>query len=1025
MASSLTVLQSAGATLARGPPAVQSAVPDFSNVQNVTFLPQRATRPYGKVERTHQEMVALRTGKWKTGVSGGNSMASSRGGAFQHFVGLRQSRAAIIRDAPTGGKPFKRSFMSSPRAEAARDGRINQAEFTEQAWNAILTSPEVAKESKQQIVETEHLMKALLEQRNGLARRIFAKAGVDNTSLLQATDRFIQRQPKVMGDNSGSMLGRDLEGLIDRARNHKKEMGDSFVSVEHLVLGFNQDKRFGQQLFKDFQLSPKALNTAIQAIRGPQKVVDQDPEGKYEALEKYGKDLTEMARQGKLDPVIGRDDEIRRSIQILSRRTKNNPVLIGEPGVGKTAISEGLAQRIVQGDVPQALINRKLISLDMGALIAGAKFRGEFEDRLKAVLKEVTESDGQIVLFIDEIHTVVGAGATNGAMDAGNLLKPMLGRGELRCIGATTLDEYRKYIEKDPALERRFQQVYVDQPSVEDTVSILRGLRERYELHHGVRISDSALVEAAMLADRYISDRFLPDKAIDLVDEAAAKLKMEITSKPTSLDEVDRAVLKLEMERLSVVNDTDKASKDRLSRLETELGSLKQRQKELTDQWEHEKSVMTRIQSIKEEVDRVNIEIQQAERDYDLNRAAELKYGSLMSLQRQLEAAEKALDDYQNTGKSMLREEVTGNDIAEIVSKWTGIPVSKLQQSEREKLLHLDDELHKRVIGQHPAVTAVAEAIQRSRAGLSDPNRPIASFMFMGPTGVGKTELAKTLASYLFNTEEALVRIDMSEYMEKHAVSRLIGAPPGYVGYEEGGQLTESIRRRPYAVVLFDEIEKAHSDVFNLFLQILDDGRVTDSQGRKVSFTNTVLIMTSNVGSEYVINAEGDSVEQTYESIKSRVLMAARRTFRPEFMNRVDEYIVFQPLSREQISSIVRLQLKRVQQRLKDRKIIIQVTDSAVQLLGNLGYDPNYGARPVKRVIQQNVENELARGILKGTFKEEDIILVDTDVCVPAGNIPQEKLTFKKLQQPAGEAMGTEVISPRESDVEPFAFAQS
>ncbi|KAK8553157.1 hypothetical protein V6N13_089372 [Hibiscus sabdariffa] len=889
-----------------------------------------------------------------------------------------------------------RSFVVRCEASA---GRITQQEFTEMAWQAIVSSPDVARENKHQIVETEHLMKALLEQKNGLARRIFSKLGVDNTRLLEATDKFIQRQPKVLGESAGSMLGRDLEALIQRAREYKKEYGDSFVSVEHLVLGFTQDQRFGRQLFSDFKISNQSLKSTLESIRGRQSVIDQDPEGKYESLEKYGKDLTAMARAGKLDPVIGRDDEIRRCIQILSRRTKNNPVLIGEPGVGKTAISEGLAQRIVQGDVPQALTNRKLISLDMGALIAGAKYRGEFEDRLKAVLKEVTESDGQIILFIDEIHTVVGAGATNGAMDAGNLLKPMLGRGELRCIGATTLDEYRKYIEKDPALERRFQQVYVDQPTVEDTVSILRGLRERYELHHGVRISDSALVEAAILSDRYISGRFLPDKAIDLVDEAAAKLKMEITSKPTALDEINRSVLKLEMERLSLTNDTDKASRDRLSRLESELSLLKDRQAALTEQWEHEKTVMTRIQSIKEEIDRVNVEIQQAEREYDLNRAAELKYGSLNSLQRQLSDAENELDEYMKSGKSMLREEVTGNDIAEVVSKWTGIPVSKLQESEREKLLHLEEVLHKRVVGQDPAVRSVAEAIQRSRAGLSDPRRPIASFMFMGPTGVGKTELAKALASYLFNTEEALVRIDMSEYMEKHAVSRLIGAPPGYVGYEEGGQLTETVRRRPYAVILFDEIEKAHGDVFNVFLQILDDGRVTDSQGRTVSFTNTVIIMTSNVGSHYILNSDEEKPKDlAYETIKQRVMEAARTVFRPEFMNRVDEYIVFQPLDRKEISSIVRLQLERVQKRISDRKIKIQVTEDAVQLLGDLGYDPNYGARPVKRVIQQNVENELAKGILRGDFKDEDTILVDTEVAAsPNGQLPQRKLVFKRL----------------------------
>eukprot|EP00245_Coleochaete_scutata_P007436 TRINITY_DN22848_c0_g1_i1.p1 TRINITY_DN22848_c0_g1~~TRINITY_DN22848_c0_g1_i1.p1 ORF type:complete len:1006 (+),score=271.15 TRINITY_DN22848_c0_g1_i1:224-3241(+) len=915
---------------------------------------------------------------------------------LSHSWALQAGRAA---KNPCAGRDVLRvrRISSSPVCQANGAGRIQQAEFTEMAWQAILASPDVAKENKQQIVETEHLMKALLEQRNGLARRIFSKAGVDNTSLLQATERFIARQPKVSGDTGGQMLGRDLEGLIDRARGRKKEYGDSFISVEHLVLAYTQDKRFGVQLFKEFQLTQKALEGAITDIRGSQKVVDQDPEGKYEALEKYGKDLTELARQGKLDPVIGRDDEIRRCIQILSRRTKNNPVLIGEPGVGKTAISEGLAQRIVAGDVPQALIGRKLISLDMGALIAGAKFRGEFEERLKAVLKEVMDSDGGIILFIDEIHTVVGAGATSGSMDAGNLLKPMLGRGELRCIGATTLDEYRKYIEKDPALERRFQQVYVDQPTVEDTVSILRGLRERYELHHGVRINDTALVEAAVLSDRYISDRFLPDKAIDLVDEAAAKLKMEITSKPTALDEIDRGVLKLEMERLSLVNDTDSASRDRLKRLEQELEDLKRRQRDLTEQWENEKSVMTRIQSIKEEIDRVNVEIQQAERDYDLNRAAELKYGSLITLQRQLEQAEKGLVDYQAGGKSMLREEVTGSDIAEVVSKWTGIPVSKLQQSERDKLLHLDLELHKRVVGQDPAVQAVAEAIQRSRAGLSDPNRPIASFMFMGPTGVGKTELAKALASYLFNTEEAMVRIDMSEYMEKHSVSRLVGAPPGYVGFEEGGQLTEAVRRRPYAVVLFDEVEKAHADVFNLFLQILDDGRITDSQGRKVSFKNAVIIMTSNIGSQYILASLDNDGQFDYERMKMKVMEAARAHFRPEFMNRIDEYIVFQPLDSNQIQNIVRLQIARVQKRLEERKLTLDLSDSALQLLAMMGYDPAYGARPVKRVIQQNVENELAKGILRGDFADGDTITVDTELVAPAGGgLPTQKLTFRR-----------------------------
>ncbi|KAI7741418.1 hypothetical protein M8C21_000878 [Ambrosia artemisiifolia] len=915
------------------------------------------------------------------------------------------------RTADTFGGYFSHSFVVR-NCDPSSNGKISQQEFTEMAWQAFVSSPEIAKENKHQIVETEHLMKALLEQKNGLARRIFSKAGVDNTRLLEATDKYIQRQPKVIGESAGSMLGRDLESLMQRARYYKKEYGDTFVSVEHLVLGFVHDNRFGKHYLKEFKISLNTLKNTIESIRGKQTVKNQVPEGKYVSLEKYGQDLTAMAREGKLDPVIGRDDEIRRCIQILSRRTKNNPVLIGEPGVGKTAISEGLAQRIVQGDVPQALMNRKLISLDMGALVAGSKFRGEFEDRLKAVLKEVTESDGQIILFIDEIHTVVGAGATNGAMDAGNLLKPMLGRGELRSIGATTLDEYRKYIERDPALERRFQQVYVDQPTVEDTVSILRGLRERYELHHGVRISDSALVEAAVLSDRYISGRFLPDKAIDLVDEAAAKLKMEITSKPTALDEINRAVLKLEMERLSLTSDTDKASKDRLNRLEAELALLKERQAELNEQWEHEKSVMTNMQSIKEEIDRVNLEIQQAEREYDLNRAAELKYGTLNSLLRQLETAEKDLVDYMSSGKSMLREEVTGDDIAEIVSKWTGIPLLKLKQSEREKLLHLEEELHKRVVGQDPAVTAVADAIQRSRAGLSDPHRPIASFMFMGPTGVGKTELAKALASYLFNTEEALVRLDMSEYMEKHAVSRLIGAPPGYSGYEEGGQLTETVRRRPFAVILFDEIEKAHADVFNVFLQILDDGRVTDSQGRTVSFTNSVIIMTSNVGSQYILDTD-DSMpkERAYETIKKKVMDAARSIFRPEFMNRVDEYIVFQPLDRSQINSIVRLQLERVQKRIADRKLKIVVSEAAVEHLGNLGYDPNYGARPVKRVIQQYIETELAKGILRGDFKDEDTVSVDTEVpALSNGQLPQEKIVFKRV---ADAPKGQEAFSQK------------
>ncbi|MFO0171944.1 MAG: ATP-dependent chaperone ClpB, partial [Aphanizomenon sp.] len=718
------------------------------------------------------------------------------------------------------------------------------------------------------------------------------------------------------------------------------------------------------------------------------KVTDQNPEGKYQSLEKYGRDLTEAARKGQLDPVIGRDDEIRRTVQILSRRTKNNPVLIGEPGVGKTAIAEGLAQRIVAGDVPQSLKDRKLISLDMGALIAGAKFRGEFEERLKAVLKEVTESGGNIVLFIDEIHTVVGAGATQGAMDAGNLLKPMLARGELRCIGATTLDEYRKYLEKDAALERRFQQVYVDQPNVVDTISILRGLKERYEVHHGVRISDSSLVAAATLSNRYISDRFLPDKAIDLVDEAAARLKMEITSKPEELDEIDRKILQLEMEKLSLQKESDPASRERLERLEKELADLKEDQRTLSAQWQSEKDIITKIQSIKEEIDRVNLEIQQArsERNQDLMKASELQYGKLPDLQNQLQAVETELSQTQKTGKSLLREEVTEADIAEIISKWTGIPLNKLVESEKEKLLHLEDELHHRVVGQQEAVTAVADAIQRSRAGLSDPNRPIASFVFLGPTGVGKTELAKALAAYMFDTEEAMVRIDMSEYMDKHNVSRLIGAPPGYVGYEEGGQLTEAIRRRPYAVILFDEIEKAHPDVFNIFLQILDDGRVTDAQGRTVDFKNSIIIMTSNIGSQYILDVAGDDTR--YDEMRNRVMEAMRNSFRPEFLNRLDELIIFHSLQKSELRHIVQLQVDRLKQRLTDRKISLKLSSSALDFLAEVGYDPVFGARPLKRAIQRELETQIAKAILRGDFSDGDTIFVD---------VQNERLSFNRL----------------------------
>ena len=861
----------------------------------------------------------------------------------------------------------------------------NPDQFTEKAWEAIAHTPDVAKQYQQQQLESEHLMKGLLEQ-EGLASAIFTKAGANLQKVRDRTEQFIQRQPKVSGNSTSVYLGRSLDTLLDRAEKYRQEFKDEYISIEHLLLGYAKDDRFGKSLCQEFGLDENKLKNIIKEIRGKQKVTDQNPEGKYQSLEKYGRDLTEAARKGQLDPVIGRDDEIRRTVQILSRRTKNNPVLIGEPGVGKTAIAEGLAQRIVAGDVPQSLKDRKLISLDMGALIAGAKFRGEFEERLKAVLKEVTESDGNIVLFIDEIHTVVGAGATQGSMDAGNLLKPMLARGELRCIGATTLDEYRKYLEKDAALERRFQQVYVDQPNVVDTISILRGLKERYEVHHGVRISDSALVAAATLSNRYISDRFLPDKAIDLVDEAAARLKMEITSKPEELDEIDRKILQLEMEKLSLQKESDPASRERLERLEKELADLKEEQRTLSTQWQSEKGIITRIQSIKEEIDRVNLEIQQTERDYDLNRAAELKYGKLTDLHRQLQAVETELSHTQGTGKSLLREEVTEADIAEIISKWTGIPLNKLVESEKEKLLHLEDELHQRVVGQHEAVTAVADAIQRSRAGLSDPNRPIASFVFLGPTGVGKTELAKALASYMFDTEEALVRIDMSEYMEKHAVSRLIGAPPGYVGYEEGGQLTEAIRRRPYAVILFDEIEKAHPDVFNIFLQILDDGRVTDAQGRTVDFKNSIIIMTSNIGSQYILDLAGD--DNRYDEMRNRVMEAMRNSFRPEFLNRLDELIIFHSLQKSELRHIVQLQVDRLKQRLTDRKISLKLSSSALDFLAEVGYDPVFGARPLKRAIQRELETQIAKAILRGDFSDGDTIFVD---------IQNERLSFNRL----------------------------
>ncbi|PMB43624.1 ATP-dependent chaperone ClpB [Fischerella thermalis CCMEE 5330] len=849
--------------------------------------------------------------------------------------------------------------------------------FTDKAWEGIVKSQDIVRAYQQQQLDVEHLIIALLQQENGLAARILNRAGVDANRLLQQLEEFTRRQPKV-GRSDQLYLGRSLDTLLDVAEEERVRMKDSYISVEHMLLAFVEDERVGRRIVKGFNLDTAKLEATIKAVRGSQKVTDQNPESRYEALQKFGRDLTEQAKSGRLDPVIGRDDEIRRVIQVLSRRSKNNPVLIGEPGVGKTAIAEALAQRIVNGDVPESLKNRQLIALDMGSLIAGAKYRGEFEDRLKSVLREVTESNGQIVLFIDELHTVVGAGSgQQGSMDAGNLLKPMLARGELRCIGATTLDEYRKYIEKDAALERRFQQVFVDQPSVENTISILRGLKERYEVHHNVKISDSALVAAATLSARYINDRFLPDKAIDLVDEAAAQLKMEITSKPAELEAIDRRLMQLEMEKLSLAGE-EKAvpqTKERLARIELEISNLTAKQQDLNGQWQSEKQLLEAISALKQEEEKLRVQIEQAERAYDLNKAAQLKYGKLEGVQRDREAKETELLKIQSQGKTLLREQVTEADIAEIVAKWTGIPVNSLLESERQKLLKLESHLHERVIGQQEAVSAVAAAIRRARAGMKDPGRPIGSFLFMGPTGVGKTELARALAQFLFDSDDALVRLDMSEYMEKHSVSRLVGAPPGYVGYEEGGQLSEAIRRRPYSVVLLDEVEKAHPDVFNILLQVLDDGRITDSQGRTVDFRNTVIVMTSNIGSEHILDVSSD--DSQYEKMRNRVMDALRSHFRPEFLNRVDDLIIFHALNRSEMQQIVRIQLKRVEYLLREQKISLEISPAACDYLVEVGYDPVYGARPIKRAIQREVENAIATKILDNTFIAGDTIIID------------------------------------------------
>jgi len=852
------------------------------------------------------------------------------------------------------------------------------SKFTDKAWEAIVQSQDVTRRFQQQQMEVEHLMIALLEDQKGIAHRFLNRANVEAPQVLQQLEAFTKRQPKFLGKPDQLYLGRALDVMLDRAEAARVTMEDSLISVEHFLLAFADDERIGRRLCRGLNLDKAKLEAAIKAVRGSQKVTDPTPEARYEALTKYGRDLTEQAKVGKLDPVIGRDDEIRRVIQVLSRRSKNNPVLIGEPGVGKTAIAEGLAQRIINGDVPESLKNRQLIALDIGSLIAGAKYRGEFEDRLRSVLREVTESNGQIVLFIDELHTVVGTGGTTqGAMDAGNLLKPMLARGELRCIGATTLDEYRKYIEKDAALERRFQQVFVDQPSVETTISILRGLKQRYEVHHSVKITDSALVAAATLSNRYISDRFLPDKAIDLVDEAAAQLKMEITSKPSEVEAIDRRLMQLEMEKLSVAGEDQREAKnrERLERIEQEITALKAKQQELNSQWQGEKQLLDAISALKKEENALQVQIEQAERAYDLNKAAQLKYGKLEGVRRDREAKETMLIDLQARGSTLLREEVTEADIAEIVAKWTGIPVNRLLASERQKLLQLESHLHERVIGQSEAVSAVSAAIRRARAGMKDPGRPIGSFLFMGPTGVGKTELARALAEFLFDSDDALVRLDMSEYMEKHSVSRLVGAPPGYVGYEEGGQLSEAIRRRPYSVVLFDEVEKAHPDVFNILLQVLDDGRITDSQGRLVDFRNTVIVMTSNIGSEHILDVSGD--DSKYQIMHKRVLDALRSHFRPEFLNRVDDIILFHTLNRSELGQIIRIQLKRVQKLLAEQKLGLELTPKAEAYLVDVGYDPVYGARPIKRAIQRELENPLATKLLENAFNEGDTISVD------------------------------------------------
>src|SRR5215471_4725730 len=875
--------------------------------------------------------------------------------------------------------------------------------LTTKSQEALQQAQTLAERRNHQAIDVEHLLFALLGQKEGVVPSLLQKLGLPLSTLTERLQKALDRVPQVTGATGQTFITPRLKKIIEGAETEAEALKDEYVSTEHLLLSMVQDSGEAGKTLRELGASRDKLLNALVGIRGAQRITDPNPEEKYQALEKYSRDLTDLARKGKLDPVIGRDDEIRRVIQVLSRRTKNNPVLIGEPGVGKTAIVEGLALRIVNGDVPEGLKEKRLVALDLGALVAGAKFRGEFEDRLKAVLKEVTEASGQIILFIDELHTLVGAGAAEGAMDASNMLKPALARGELRCVGATTLDEYRKRVEKDPALERRFQPIYVGEPSVEDTIAILRGLKERYEVHHGVRITDAALVAAATLSDRYVSDRFLPDKAIDLIDESASRLRIEIDSMPIEIDEVERKILQLEIERQALKREQDKASKDRLAQLEREIHNLRETADGLKAHWKNEKESIQRIRELKEKIEATKVEEQQAQRKGDLNRAAELRYGTLTQLQKELEAANQKLTELQKDQK-MLKEEVDAEDVAEVVAKWTGIPVSKMLEGELQKLLKMEDRLKARVVGQDSAIHAVSNAVRRARAGLQDQNRPIGSFIFLGPTGVGKTELCRALAEFLFDDEQAMVRLDMSEFMEKHSVSRLIGAPPGYVGYEEGGYLTEAVRRRPYSVVLFDEIEKAHPEVFNTMLQILEDGRLTDGQGRTVSFKNTVIVMTSNVGTGMVEkNTIGFSVhakDKRNEDTRKRLLDALKQMFRPEFLNRIDDIIVFNQLTPEHLSQIADIQIENVAKLLKDRKLRLEVTKAAKDLIIAEGYDTQYGARPMRRAIQRLIQDPLALKLISGDFREGETVVADA--------APDGTLTFSAaagtIEEPVKEA---------------------